>query len=479
MSRRLLNGSHKTGSPILLAGRHPAGVLATLLFCGSLAAQSIPLRQINEQVVKLVEQTSPSVVLVMSNAYGPLSSEDGGGAVVSLQQSAGSGVILTEDGYIVTNRHVVAGATRIQVRLPSREKAGSSILRPRGKIVPARVIGSDEETDLALLKVDENQLPFLKLGDSEGIRQGQMVFALGNPLGLEDSLSMGVVSAVARQLRPDDRVIYIQTDAAINPGNSGGPLIDTEGQVIGINTFILSQSRGSEGLGFAVPSNIVHYVFDELKQHGSVSRGDIGIEAQTLTPGMAAGLGLPVEKGVIVADVTPKGPADVAEVKSGDIILAMDGKPMENARQFHVNVYLHHFGSVMTLDMLREGKKVQAKVVALERDDNPDRFAAMVSEQLNLVQRLGVLAMQLEEKVLARLPPLRKSYGILVARRSLTAMGSMTDLKTGDIISAVNNQPVSTLKELRDMLNERKPGENAVLQIQRDGKLRYVEVTLE
>jgi serine protease Do len=439
-------------------------------------AQPIPLRQMNEQVVKLVEQVSPAVVLVMSNAYGPVSSE--GGSVVSLQQSAGSGVILSEDGYIVTNRHVVDGATRVQVRLPSREKGGSSILRPRGRIVPARVIGTDEETDLALLKVDEQQLPFLKLGDSESIRQGQMVFALGNPLGLEDSLSMGVVSSIARQLQPDDRVIYIQTDAAINPGNSGGPLVDIDGAVVGINTFILSQSRGSEGLGFAVPSNIVRYVVDQLKEHGVVSRGDIGIDAQTLTPGLAAGLGLPVERGVVVADVTPKGPADVADIKPGDIILTIDGKPMENARQFHVNVYLHRFGSVMTLDMMRGGKKLQAKVVALERDDNPDRFAGLVSERLNLVPRLGILGLQLEEKLVARLPPLRRPYGILVARRSVTATGSMTDLKTGDIISAVNNQPVSTFTEFRAMLDQKKPGENAVLQVQRDGKLRYVEVTL-
>ena len=453
-------------------------VCLALCFACLLSAQTIPLRQFNEQVVKLVENTSPAVVLVMSNAYNPLGGDEEG-ALVALQQSTGSGVILSADGFIITNRHVVAGATRVQVRLPSREKNGSSIVRPRGKVVSARVVGSDQETDLALLKVDEPNLPFLSLGDSEGLRQGQLVFAFGNPLGLEDSVAMGVVSAAARQLRPDDRVVYVQTDAAINPGNSGGPLVDAEGKVVGINTFILSQSKGSEGLGFAVPSNIVNYVFEELRQHGSVSRGDIGVEAQTLTPTLASGLGLNVERGVILADVTPKGPADNADLKPGDIILTLDGKPMENARQFHVNVYLHHTGSVLTLDVLRGGKKLQAKPVVLDRDDNPDRFATLVSERLNLVQRLGVLALPLEEKLLSKLPPMRKEYGILVARRSLTASGSLADLRAGDVISAVNNQPVSTLSELRDMLDKKQPGENAVLQVQREGKLRYVEVTLE
>src|SRR5437867_2002721 len=182
-------------------------------------------------------------------------------------------------------------------------------------LVPAR-----GAPDLAVLKLDEKGLPFLPFGDSEALRPGELVLAFGSPLGLENSVTLGVVSAVARQVRPDDRMIYVQTDASINPGNSGGPLVDGQGRVVGINTFILSQSGGSEGIGFAAPSNIVRYVYEQIRTRGRVHRGEIGVRVQTVTPGLAAGLGLRQDWGAVVADVVPGGPAAEAGLRIGDLV---------------------------------------------------------------------------------------------------------------------------------------------------------------
>ncbi len=457
------------------------GLLA-ILTVGCLCAQGPVdpgLRKLNDSLMGLVRTLSPPVVLVVSNAYGPASEDSDEIAAVTLQQATGSGVILSPDGYIVTNRHVVAGATRVRVRLPNPNRTGRSAVRPSGRLVPAAIVGTDAETDLALLKVEGSNLPFLKLGDSDTVRQGQLAFALGSPHGLEDSVTMGVISAVARQLQPDDRVIYFQTDASINPGNSGGPLLDIDGNVIGINTFIISESKGSEGLGFALPSNIVKYVVDELRRHKAVTRGDIGAEAQTIGPGLAQALKLPVETGVILADVTPRGPADTAELQPGDIIVSLDGKPMENARQFHVNVYQHHTGSIVKLVVLRGTERLEKSVVVLDREDNPDRYSGMVTERIHLVPKLGILALPIESELLAKLPPLRRSYGILVARIAITSHPSFGKLLPGDVIFTLNRQPMSTLKELRDQVDAIKPGEPVVLQVQRAGKMRYVELTIE
>jgi len=192
----------------------------------------------------------------------------------------------------------------------------------------------DQETDLAVLRIPDRELPFLELGDSDELKQGQLVLAFGSPFGLENSVTLGVVSSVARQFRPEDPVVYIQTDAPINPGNSGGPLVDAHGKVMGINTFIVSQSGGNEGVGFAVPSNIAKNVFTQIRSTGRVARGEIGVYAQTVTSTLAEGLGLSQEWGVVLGDVLPGKPADMTGLKVGDLILALNGKIMENGRPF-------------------------------------------------------------------------------------------------------------------------------------------------
>ena len=257
-------------------------------------------------------------------------------------------MIVDPEGYVVTNAHVVANASRIQVELPlsDRDTVGlRSVVQPRGELVAAQVVGVDQETDLAVLKLRvDRALTALPLGDSEALRPGELVMAFGSPLGLANSVSLGIVSAVARQIRADDPMIYIQTDASINPGNSGGPLVNVEARVVGINTFILSQSGGSEGIGFAVPSNIVRTVYEQIRRFGRVRRGEIGVYGQTITPELARGLGLYQMWGVVLADVYPGGPAATAGLQVGDVVLTLDGKTMENARQFQVNLYPRRVG---------------------------------------------------------------------------------------------------------------------------------------
>ena len=279
----------------------------------------------------------------------------------SSSAAAAPASIVDADGYIVTNAHVVENATRIEVELPfaaTGGEPGRSILGRRGRTVGAQIVAIDHETDLAVVKVEAKALPALAFGDSDALRPGQLVLAFGSPLGLDASVTLGIVSAVARQLTPEDPMIYIQTDAPINPGNSGGALVDTEGRLVGINTLIYSQSGGSEGIGFAAPSNIVRNVFEQIRKTGRVRRGEIGVTAQTVTATLAEALKLPADAGVIVADVEEGGPGAKAGLRPGDIVLSLDGKRMENGRQFRINLYTRAIGQQVTLEIQRGGRRL-------------------------------------------------------------------------------------------------------------------------
>src|SRR6185503_4631261 len=327
-----------------------------VVFASSASAQTAtpapPLADLSRSLQELAAKVSPSVVQIFVTGYPTPDEEDQSAtSEPQLERSSGSGVIVDADGYIVTNAHVVENATRVEVELPVEGTPGRSILRRRGRTVGARVIAIDHETDIAVVRVEAHGLPPLQFGDSDALRSGQIVLAFGSPLGLESSVSMGVVSAVARQLTPDDPMIYIQTDATINPGNSGGALVDTSGRLVGINTLIYSKSGGSEGIGFAAPSNIVRNVFAQIRKTGRVRRGEIGVNAQTVTPLMAEALGLPPEAAVILADVYPGGPAAKAGLQAGDIVTTLDGKPMENGRQFRINVYTRGIGEQVAVQV--------------------------------------------------------------------------------------------------------------------------------
>src|SRR5580658_3702208 len=252
------------------------------------------LAQFNDALESLAAKASPAVVQILVTGYGPLHEQNRSEtALIVRQHAVGSGVIVDPNGYIITNAHVVEGAQRIRVALPLPIDPAHSLAAGRRHILAARLIGTHKEPDLALLKLDEIALPTLFLPAQQRPRVGQLVVAIGSPEGLQNSVTMGVVSAVARQADPDKPLTYIQTDAPINPGNSGGPLVDMSGSVVGINTFILSEGGGSEGLGFAIPARVVDFVYHSLRKYGHVHRVEIGAAAQEITPTLAEALKLP------------------------------------------------------------------------------------------------------------------------------------------------------------------------------------------
>jgi serine protease Do len=450
------------------------------------ASEPIPksLAQMSADFGALVSAVSPSVVQIIATGYSGLTPQgDSAAALIAQQRAGGSGVLLDADGFIITNAHVVADARRVRVILqpPGPATAGQSIVRPAGRAYNARIVGMDRETDLAVLKIEERGLRVLTLADSDELRQGHLVFAFGSPLGLDNSVTLGVVSALGRQRAAEDPMVYIQTDAPINPGNSGGPLVDAHGRVVGINTYIVSQSGGSEGVGFAVPSNIVRTVFDQLKTTGRVRRGTIGVLPQTITPPMAAGLGLERTIGVILADVAADSPASRAGLRPGDIVLTLDGRPMENARQFDVNLYRRRIGETVELQIQRGTETMRTTAAIVERPDDPMRFAELVDPKENLVARLGVLGVGIDPTIAARLPQMRAKGGVLVAGILPDGAVGQGDagLTAGDIIVAMNGSPVSALADLRTRVDALPPGGACVLQVQRGPLLVYVVLEVD
>jgi len=431
----------------------------------------------------LAQRVNRSVVKIVTTGYGLSEDSDAGNtSLLTRQRATGSGVILTPDGYIVTNAHVIQSARRIRVQLPVSERAArksNSIMKPAGTVLEAKIVGLDRETDVAVLKIEGTDLPCLTLGDSRELRQGQLVMAFGSPLGLQNSASLGVISAVARQLKQDSPMIYIQTDASINPGNSGGPLVDMSGRVVGLNTMILSQSGGSEGIGFAIPSDTLRNVYNQIRKEGHVHRGQIGANVETITPLLAAGLGLTQDWGVLVADVTPDGPADKSGLKPGDIVLSLDGKPMENARQLEVGLWRFPVGDKVDLEVLRGADRLAMDVSVTAQDDDPQRFADLVNPEKNLIPKLGILGVEIDRKLAPLLPDLRKQYGIVVAARAAGTEGLDVDLRPGDVIYAINNEPTATVAALTAALGQMKSGDAVVLQLERDGQLMYVAFEME
>ena len=434
------------------------------------------LEEISAGVETLARAVNPAVVEVVVSGF-EVSPSGRRSRSLTRTRSAGSGAMVDPAGYIVTNAHVVEGAQDIRVLLTPRPDAAagqSSVLKAGGAVLPATLVGLDLETDLAVLKIADGDYPSLPFGDSEALRPGRLVFAFGSPLGLENSVSMGVVSAVARQLEADSPMIYIQTDAAINPGNSGGPLVDLSGRIIGINTMIFSQSGGNEGIGFAAPSNIVATVYQRIRDEGRVRRGMIGTTAQTVTPALAAGLGLPIDRGVILADVFPGGPAARAGLRVGDLVTRLDGKPMENARQFEVNLYLKEIGSSVSVETLREGRAATTRITVVERPDPAAMFTELPDIERSLIPELGVVAVSLSEEMIRSLPPLRGASGVLVVAESRDATSGDSPLRSGDIIYALNTSRVASVDEMRALIAATDPGAPLVFQVERQSRLRYL-----
>jgi len=447
----------------------------------SSAGNESALVRLSGSFESLSEQVGPAVVQIFATGYNTTLGNTES-TLLSREQSSGSGVILDPEGFILTNAHVVQGARRVQVLLARSLRGtagGTSLLKPRGRMVEAQIVGMDQETDLAVLRIPDRDLPFLELGDSDELKQGQLVLAFGSPFGLENSVTLGVVSSVARQFQPEDPVVYIQTDAPINPGNSGGPLVDAHGKVMGINTFIVSQSGGNEGVGFAVPSNIARNVFTQIRSTGRVSRGEIGVYAQTVTAALAEGLGLSQEWGVVLGDVLPGKPADMTGLKVGDLILALNGKIMENGRQFDVNLYGHSIGDLVSLEVLRGSQKLNFRVRVIEREDDFGHLLEMVTPENSLVPKLGILGLDIDGQIAKILFPPRKLGGVLIAARSPGSPYWQAEFLPGDVIYAINGKEITSLASLRSRLAELQTGDPVVVQVQRQETLRFIAFEIE
>ena len=458
-----------------------------LLSAGRLAAQGPQgarpgdaLHQLNDAVEALVQRVSPSVVQIMVTGLGSAEGNEQGqtSAFVGRQRAIGSGAIVDPEGYIITNAHVLNGAEKIEVIVPPASAGGAAIgTNGQGTTYDARIVGVTREIDLAVIKIEAHGLPAISLRKPARVRQGEMVFAFGSPEGLRNTVTMGVVSAVARQPDPDSPLVYVQTDTPINPGNSGGPLVNADGELVGIDTFIYSTSGGNQGLGFAIPAGVVAFAYPELVKYGHIHQPEMGALVQTITPELAAGLSLKKDFGIIVSDVAPGGPADMAGLKIQDIILSVDGTPAESLPLFTQSLYLHQSGEVANLTVLRGTAQVQLHIPLADRPHKADGLADFADPAKNLVGPLGILGLELNLDLAKTLPELRLPTGVVVAAKTLGASGEIP-LQIGDVIHGVNGKPITTLAELRDSMGKLKPGDAVALLIERYAQMIYVAFSL-
>ncbi len=444
------------------------------------APAAAALMQLNNALEGLAAKVSPAVVQILVTGYGTQHEENRAQtALIVRQHAVGSGVIVDPSGYIMTNAHVVEGAQRIRVALPLPLDTGRAVPVGKRQLLEARLVGVHKDTDLALLKIDERDLPTLPLLSQQRPRVGQLVFAIGSPEGLQNSVTMGVVSAVARQPDPDKPLTYIQTDAPINPGNSGGPLVDMNGSVVGINTFILSSGGGSEGLGFAIPARIVDFVYHSLRKYGHVHRVEIGAVAQEVTPTLADGLHLAQRWGVIIADVKPDGPAATSGLRVQDIVLTADDRRIETLPSLSSALYLHRLDQLLKLEILRGDQRKIIYIPAIEQHDPMDQLFDAADPEKSLISRLGILATDLTPALQTEIGTMRISSGVIVLGRAATLITPETGLQTGDIIHALNTTPITSMDGLRAAVVALKVGDAVVLQVERSDGLSYLSFEME
>jgi serine protease Do len=383
-----------------------------------------------------------------------------------IERGLGSGVIVTQDGYILTNDHVVDGADEVKVELPDR------------RTFTAKVIGTDAPSDLAVIKISASDLPTLPLGDSDAARVGDVVLAIGNPLGIGETVTSGIISAKGRQT-PDGRDGYqdfIQTDAPINHGNSGGALVNTNGQLIGINSQILSPSDGNIGLGFAIPANMAKSVMDQLIKHGAVHRAKLGVTIQGITPDLAQSLGLASTKGALVSNVETGSPAARAGLRQGDVITEFNGKPVTDNNQLRNNVASTAPGSTVTLKYLRDGRTETANVTLGELALKKDR--ATGDHERRGEGRFGMSVQPFTPDMADQLGVPSSTEGLVVAGVDPDGRAAEAGIQEGDVIEKVNGHAVKTGDELKAAL-DRTTTKPALLLVNRKGSTFFATLRAE
>lgn len=369
--------------------------------------------------------------------------------------SLGSGVIVDAAGYIITNNHVVERADEIDVQLSDEN------------VLQATVVGTDPETDLAVIKIETDApLPVAALGDSDRMAVGEWVLAMGNPFGFGHTITAGIISAKGRIIGQGNYDDFIQTDAAINPGNSGGPLVSLEGEIIGINSNIVSASGGNMGIGFAIPSNMARKIYNQLVEHGSVTRGWLGVGIQSLTPELARGFGMEGQKGALVSDILgDESPAGLAGIKAGDIIVEIDGKPVES------NTHLVHLvadlvpGDTVEVKYYRDGKLKAARVILGKRQDTATVESGGPGSS-DEPGRLGVTAQDLTEQIAQQMGA-SSSSGVILVSVDPDGPASEAGLRRGDIIVEANRQRVSGVDDLERIMRNVPDGDDLLLRIER------------
>ncbi len=386
------------------------------------------------------------------------------------EQSLGSGVIVGPEGYIITNNHVVENAEKIKVFLADRRE------------LEADTVGTDAKTDIAVLKVDEEKLPVLQIGDSSKVRVGDIALAIGNPFGLGQTLTMGIVSATGRgNLGIEDYEDFIQTDAAINPGNSGGALINTRGELIGINTAIISRgSQGNQGIGFAVPINLARQVMDQILKHGKVIRGWLGVMVQDVTPSIAKAMGLKEARGALVGDVSPGSPASKGGIEKGDIILEVAGKPIDDKSDVALKIAETRPGTTLNIKLYRDGKELDASVAIGELKDEHQGEAGFKSG--GSASLIGVEVEDLTPQIARQLDLSPTTRGVVVVSVEAGSPAADAGLRRGDVIMEVDRKSVSTVSEYRRAVREAEAesgGKPILLLINRDGSTIFAAVEPE
>ena len=380
------------------------------------------------------------------------------------QHALGSGVIVSPDGYILTNNHVVKDAKEIQIALND------------GRNLPAKVVGTDPESDIALIKVNASDLQALTLTDSDKVQVGDVVLAIGNPFGVGQTVTSGIVSAKNRATSGEMDEDFIQTDAAINPGNSGGALVDTQGRLVGINTAILSRSGGSQGIGFAVPSNLCRWVMESLVKTGHVERGFLGVQIQDLTPSLAQAFKIERTNGALVSDVTTGSPADAAGIKSGDVIVEFNGKPVENASQLKLHVAETAPGSSVPVVVNRNGETKDLNITVRERAKNELASAKREQGQNGQGDALhGVAVGELDQQTREELKVPVNIHGALVSEVSPNSAAYEAGLREGDVILEINHQPVKNAQDAVNLTNSRS-GNETLVKVWSHGGSHYLTV---